>query len=60
MKLRTKVLGSFGLIGVVVIAIGVFALLTVSSSSQSLRYIVGPAWDTADGAMKPRLNSKRR
>lgn len=52
MKLRTKVLGSFGLIGVVVIAIGVFALLTVSSSSQSLRYIVGPAWDTADGAME--------
>lgn len=52
MKLQTKVLGSFGLIGAVIIAIGTFAVISVSSSSSSLQYIVGPAWDTADGAME--------
>ncbi len=52
MKLQTKVLGSFGLIGAVIIAIGTFAVISVSSSSSSLQYIVGPAWDMADGAME--------
>ncbi|QEO45614.1 methyl-accepting chemotaxis protein [Vibrio tarriae] len=52
MRVRTRILLTFGLVGMIVAALGLWAVKTMYSSSSSLNYIVGPAWDTADGAME--------
>ncbi|EEW11372.1 methyl-accepting chemotaxis protein [Vibrio mimicus VM573] len=43
---------TFGIVGTIVAALGLWAVKTMYSSSAALSYIVGPAWDTADGAME--------
>ncbi|WP_407333250.1 methyl-accepting chemotaxis protein [Enterovibrio sp. 27052020O] len=52
MKIKSKIILSFGFIGLVIAIISGLAVLSLSNSSKSLQYIVGPAWDTADGAME--------
>lgn len=52
MRVKTRILLTFGLVGIIVAALGLWAVKTMYSSSASLNYIVGPAWNTADGAME--------
>ncbi|HGF7476758.1 TPA: methyl-accepting chemotaxis protein [Vibrio mimicus] len=52
MRVKTRILVTFGIVGTIVAALGLWAVKTMYSSSASLSYIVGPAWDTADGAME--------
>lgn len=52
MRVKTRILVTFGIVGTIVAALGLWAVKTMYSSSAALSYIVGPAWDTADGAME--------
>ncbi|RNE69102.1 methyl-accepting chemotaxis protein [Vibrio cholerae] len=52
MRVKTKILVSFSVVGILVTALGIWTIKTMYSSSSGLSYIVGPAWDTADGAME--------
>ncbi|KDM90269.1 methyl-accepting chemotaxis protein [Photobacterium galatheae] len=52
MRVKAKVFVTFGFVGFVVAAVSLFAVRALSSSSSSLNYIVGAAWNTADGAME--------
>lgn len=52
MRVKTKILVTFSVVGILVTALGIWTIKTMYSSSSGLSYIVGPAWDTADGAME--------
>ncbi|EGR4060303.1 methyl-accepting chemotaxis protein [Vibrio cholerae] len=52
MRVKTKILVIFSVVGILVTALGIWTIKTMYSSSSGLSYIVGPAWDTADGAME--------
>ncbi|GHZ81876.1 methyl-accepting chemotaxis protein [Vibrio cholerae] len=52
MRVKTKILVTFSVVGILVTALGIWTIKTMYSSSSGLNYIVGPAWDTADGAME--------
>ncbi len=52
MRIKTKILVTFSVVGILVTALGIWTIKTMYSSSSGLSYIVGPAWDTADGAME--------
>lgn len=52
MRVKTKLLVTFSIFGIFVTALGIWTIKTMYSSSSGLSYIVGPAWDTADGAME--------
>lgn len=52
MRVKAKVFVTFGFVGFVVAAVSLFAVRALSSSSSSLNYIIGAAWNTADGAME--------
>jgi methyl-accepting chemotaxis protein len=52
MKIATKIRGAFaGLLGVVVVTGGV-GLMSAGRLGDTLDYLTGPAWSTADGAME--------
>lgn len=52
MKISTRVSGSYVILGVLVLLCGASGLYGVSQLSNSLVFITGSAWDTADGAME--------
>ncbi|WP_331716593.1 methyl-accepting chemotaxis protein [Vibrio cholerae] len=52
MRVKTKIIVTFSVVGILVTALGIWTIKTMYSSSSGLSYIVGPAWDTADGAME--------
>ncbi|EPU4806801.1 methyl-accepting chemotaxis protein [Vibrio cholerae] len=52
MRVKTKILVTFSVVGILVTALGIWTIKTMYSSSSGLSYIVGAAWDTADGAME--------
>lgn len=52
MRVKTKILVTFSVVGILVTALGIWTIKTMYSSSSGLSYIVGPAWGTADGAME--------
>lgn len=52
MRVKTKILVTFSVVGILVTGLGIWTIKTMYSSSSGLSYIVGPAWDTADGAME--------
>ncbi|GIC22643.1 methyl-accepting chemotaxis protein [Vibrio cholerae] len=52
MRVKTKILVTFSVVGILVTALGIWTIKTMYSSSSGLSYIVDPAWDTADGAME--------
>ncbi|EPJ2691826.1 methyl-accepting chemotaxis protein [Vibrio cholerae] len=52
MRVKTKILVTFSVVGILVTTLGIWTIKTMYSSSSGLSYIVGPAWDTADGAME--------
>ncbi|CAB1246621.1 methyl-accepting chemotaxis protein [Vibrio cholerae] len=52
MRVKTKILVTFSVVGILVTALGIWTIKTMYSSSSGLSYIFGPAWDTADGAME--------
>ncbi|WP_306506659.1 methyl-accepting chemotaxis protein [Vibrio cholerae] len=52
MRVKTKILVTFSVVGILVTALGIWTIKSMYSSSSGLSYIVGPAWDTADGAME--------
>lgn len=52
MRVKTKILVTFSVVGILVTALGIWTIKAMYSSSSGLSYIVGPAWDTADGAME--------
>lgn len=52
MRVKTKILVTFSVVGILITALGIWTIKTMYSSSSGLSYIVGPAWDTADGAME--------
>lgn len=52
MRVKTKILVTFSVVSILVTALGIWTIKTMYSSSSGLSYIVGPAWDTADGAME--------
>lgn len=52
MKIATKIRGAFaGLLGVVIVT-GMVGLVSAGRLGDTLDYLTGPAWSTADGAME--------
>ena len=60
MKLSTKSVAGLTIVGVTIIILASVALYGISKLSDTLDYIVGPAWDTADGAMETTINLQRK
>ena len=51
-SIKTKIISGFGLLTILMIAVGLLGLNAISKLSDNLDFITGPAWDTADGAME--------
>ncbi len=60
MKLVYKIGGGYLLIGLFLILAGMAGLYGISQLNQSLDYLSGPAWDTADGAMESAIEIERQ
>lgn len=51
-KLKTRILAGFGLQLCVLLVVGLVGVQGVSRLGANLSYVLGPAWNTADGAME--------
>ncbi len=52
MKVSTKIIGAFGCLVAIIGVTGVTGLIASGRLSDSIDYLSGPAWSTADGAME--------
>lgn len=52
MKISTRIISGFVVLSVLALACGWAGYYGVSALSSSLKFISGPAWDTADGSME--------
>lgn len=52
MTISNRIRGGFGALAVLTVLCGVAGFYGVSNLASTLRFITGPAWDTADGAME--------
>lgn len=51
-NIKAKVISGFSLTLVIVIAVGAMGIRGIEELSENLDFVLGPAWDTADGAME--------
>lgn len=58
MKMSSKIGGAFIILTLLAVVIGVAGYFGVSRLSSSLEYVTGPAWDSADGAMKASIGTQ--
>jgi len=52
MSIKNKIIAGFTLTTLLVIGVGLIGFNGIKQLSENLSFIVGPAWDTADGAME--------
>jgi methyl-accepting chemotaxis protein len=60
MKLSTKSVAGLTIVGFTIITLTLVAFFGLTKLSNTLDYIVGPAWDTADGAMETTIELQRQ
>ena len=60
MKLSTKSVAGLTIVGFTIVILASVAFYGINKLSDTLDYIVGPAWDTADGAMETTINLQRK
>ncbi|KZY33198.1 MULTISPECIES: methyl-accepting chemotaxis protein [unclassified Oleiphilus] len=53
--IRLKVISGFALSTLVILLVGLIGFNGISKLSDNLSFIVGPAWDSADGAMEAEI-----
>ncbi|MDH3342195.1 MAG: methyl-accepting chemotaxis protein [Gammaproteobacteria bacterium] len=58
MKMSSKIGAAFLLLTALVLACGITGFYGVNRLSESLEYLTGPAWDTADGAMNGSIKTQ--
>ena len=58
MKMSSKIGAAFLTMSVLVLISGITGYYGVSKLSESLEYLTGPAWDTADGAMNGSIKTQ--
>ncbi|MDH5407690.1 MAG: methyl-accepting chemotaxis protein [Gammaproteobacteria bacterium] len=51
-KIRTRLMGTFGMLIIMLFATGAMGLYSTQKLSNTIDFITGPAWDSADGAME--------
>ena len=59
MKLSTKSVAGLTIVGLTIAILASVAFYGINKLSSTLDYIVGPAWDTADGSMETTINLQR-
>ncbi len=52
MTIKNKIIAGFGVITAIILVVGLIGFSGIRQLSSDLNFIVGPAWDTADGAME--------
>lgn len=52
MKIRTKMALGFSLSAILIAVAGIYSINNILKLTEEINYVVGPAWDTADGAME--------
>ncbi|MCW8830462.1 MAG: methyl-accepting chemotaxis protein [Gammaproteobacteria bacterium] len=57
-KMSTKIGAAFLILTVLVLVCGIAGYYGVNRLSQSLEYVTGPAWDSADGAMEASIGTQ--
>ena len=60
MKLSTKSVAGLTIVGFTIVLLTTVAFFGLHKLSTTLDYIVGPAWDTADGAMETTIELQRQ
>jgi methyl-accepting chemotaxis protein len=60
MRLSTKSVAGLTIVGVTIVILASVALYGLNKLSNTLDYIVGPAWDTADGAMETTIELQKQ
>ncbi|MCW8918763.1 MAG: methyl-accepting chemotaxis protein [Gammaproteobacteria bacterium] len=60
MKLTTKLVTSFALITVMLLIASATGFISVNRLSTAIDTIMGPAWETADGAMEGKISLQRQ
>lgn len=60
MKLSTKSVTGLTIVGITIVILAAVALYGINKLSNTLDYIVGPAWDTADGSMETTIELQRQ
>jgi methyl-accepting chemotaxis protein len=51
-KIKSKISSGFGILAALFLLSGVIGLYGTGALKESLNYVTGAAWDTADGAME--------
>lgn len=52
LSIKAKVIGGFSITLLIMIAVGIMGIRGIEELSDNLDFVLGPAWDTADGAME--------
>lgn len=58
LKIKSKLIGSFGVVAVLVIAAGITGFIGTQTVANSLDFVTGPAWDAADGSMEGSIGTQ--